>query len=746
MQMLKISGIRAYIAFTVALLGILLLGGISYGDSQSSTNYTIPNDVLSSGGETMDTTSYALASTLGQASAIGISSSGSYKNSAGFWPPVFSTAGGQAINFSLSVSIDPALAGSVTAPAINCPVDCNGAYNEGTEITLTASPTIGYQFDHWGGDVSSSDNPLLVSMNADMNITAVFIEAPGDEPTASTVGSTSVTENSAVLEGTVNPNGLDTTYYFEYGTTSCLGFSTEIILLTAGYNNVPVDYELDELSSNTTYYFRMVASNSQGTTYGDVLTFITQNQGVGLPPLKPELTSSLDEADDISLLPTFYTGLFSDPDSDDRHLQTEWQISETCDFISIVLETVSATNLYQLTAPHLNLLPNTTYHWRVRYYDNHLNHSDWSDAWAFTTQANTNDQNSNGIPDDLENQTVDLDNDGRPDIQQEDIKTINTVIGNCQIGVSIADEPNATAIEEIDSIDHKTISDIVRPYDMPLGLVAFRVLVKTPGDTINVTLYFCRAMPEEMTWYNYSSVDGWSDFSDYATFSPDRKSLTLELKDGGQGDADGVANGVIVDPSGSGIASFLEGLVFDVQTSDGIGYANIYIDEVFVKTFDDGHYLTMILPGNYPVITFAQGYDPRFDTFEIPEVFTINKDIGLTPVTGNTEPTVFITSPISDMTINAGETIVFRCTVTNGNDPLSYTWNFGGGVSNYEHEYPGRITFQNAGTFTVTLTANDVDGDTSSDTVTITVLGSSDNGGGGGGGGGGGCFINILRY
>ena len=42
----------------------------------------------------------------------------------------------------------------------------------------------------------------------------------------------------------------------------------------------------------------------------------------------------------------------------------------------------------------------------------------------------------------------------------------------------------------------------------------------------------------------------WYDFSAYAKFASDRRSVTLTLTDGGPGDADGVANGVIVDPAG----------------------------------------------------------------------------------------------------------------------------------------------------------------------------------------------------
>jgi hypothetical protein len=40
----------------------------------------------------------------------------------------------------------------------------------------------------------------------------------------------------------------------------------------------------------------------------------------------------------------------------------------------------------------------------------------------------------------------------------------------------------------------------------------------------------------------------WLDYSDYTSFSPNRKEVYLTLKDGGFGDADGIENGIIVDP------------------------------------------------------------------------------------------------------------------------------------------------------------------------------------------------------
>ena len=86
---------------------------------------------------------------------------------------------------------------------------------------------------------------------------------------------------------------------------------------------------------------------------------------------------------------------------------------------------------------------------------------------------------------------------------------------------------------------------------MPFGLINFRIAVAKPGDQAVVKLYFSQAAPASSKWYKYDPIAGrWYDFSAYAKFGADRFSVTLTLTDGGPGDSDGVANGVIVDPAG----------------------------------------------------------------------------------------------------------------------------------------------------------------------------------------------------
>lgn len=96
---------------------------------------------------------------------------------------------------------------------------------------------------------------------------------------------TSVTSSSAQLNGTVNPNGGNTTCYFEYGKSIKYGAITGNKWLGSGTTNVPVNATLTGLAPKTGYHFRIVATNSAGTSYGDDQTFTT-TKGKDMPWLR----------------------------------------------------------------------------------------------------------------------------------------------------------------------------------------------------------------------------------------------------------------------------------------------------------------------------------------------------------------------------------------------------------------------------------------------------------------------------
>jgi hypothetical protein len=99
--------------------------------------------------------------------------------------------------------------------------------------------------------------------------------APSNPPTATTGAPANVGQSGASVNGTVNPAGQATTYYFEYGPTSDYGFETSAIDGGSSSTDEPASANLAGLQSSTTYHYRLVAFNPGGTTLGSDQTFTT---------------------------------------------------------------------------------------------------------------------------------------------------------------------------------------------------------------------------------------------------------------------------------------------------------------------------------------------------------------------------------------------------------------------------------------------------------------------------------------
>ena len=98
---------------------------------------------------------------------------------------------------------------------------------------------------------------------------------PASPTTASTSAASQVMGLSANANGTVNPEGLETTVYFQYGTTTAYGSTSASQDAGQGTSSESIALPLTGLSGDTTYHYQLVAVNQSGTYYGGDQTFTT---------------------------------------------------------------------------------------------------------------------------------------------------------------------------------------------------------------------------------------------------------------------------------------------------------------------------------------------------------------------------------------------------------------------------------------------------------------------------------------
>jgi hypothetical protein len=107
-------------------------------------------------------------------------------------------------------------------------------------------------------------------------------QAQSAKPAVSTGAVADLTSQSATLLGKVNASGARTTYHFQYGTTARFGAVTPTGVAAAGAGTINVTAALGGLAPFTTYHYRVIARNRNGTTTGARRTFKTLRQPLGL--------------------------------------------------------------------------------------------------------------------------------------------------------------------------------------------------------------------------------------------------------------------------------------------------------------------------------------------------------------------------------------------------------------------------------------------------------------------------------
>jgi hypothetical protein len=122
------------------------------------------------------------------------------------------------------------------------------------------------------------------------------------------------------------------------------------------------------------------------------------------------------------------------------------------------------------------------------------------------------------------------------------------------MAVEVLADNGVRYISALESTDLATLgSPDSFPYELPLGMISYRLMLEDVGGLARIRIYFSEPAPQAARWVKYDLAGGWQDYTAHAVFADDRLSVEVEFRDGGSGDADGVANGIIVDPSGIGI-------------------------------------------------------------------------------------------------------------------------------------------------------------------------------------------------
>jgi len=241
-----------------------------------------------------------------------------------------------------------------TINGAGCPFPGTGAKTSFTDATTP-------NMKSWAGASTAKPITAIAENTTTKVITFAFMggATTATAPLATSNAATGISTSGATLNGSVTANNATTTVTFEYGTTTSYGTSVNASPASVtGATATAVSATLTGLANNTTYYYRVKAVNSVGTTYGAQQSFTTSavvapsattNAATSVASTSSTLNGSVN-ANGTSTTVTFEYG-------------TTTSYGSTA---NATPATVTGSAATAVTAALTGLVANTTYYYRVK--------------------------------------------------------------------------------------------------------------------------------------------------------------------------------------------------------------------------------------------------------------------------------------------------------------------------------------------------------------------------------------------
>jgi len=459
--------------------------------------------------------------------------------------------------YTLTVNVNPDGSGTVEKNPDKT------EYEEGEEVQLTANANAGYVFDHWEGDVAdpNSANTTII-MDENETVTAVF-----------TVGAPELSVNPTSVDVSFNignpeePTQKETQITIENtGGSGVLTWNVGEINYQQGSGWINIFVPTNGIGGNlnpgeqTTIVLQVNRTGLAAGTYHATVPIEsnagTENINVTMRIDTPPVAAVIYPIDEDVKVETFlsFKAQFTDPDEEDEIIESTWEIySGTPTTGTLIYRKKLSGSQNTLSLPwglfkHIieRQGEENEYWWRVKCKDNLGGlESEWANSETFTVSPDDTMANQQF---DQATENLILNNFANAGIAAEtafkDAVNSETIVAGIDTGNLQMRSMDPVEIEGSEAFNIEYLFDI-------------RVDGLTAGEIVVVSIF----IPGNYTgnWYKYNPIDDtWNIYTDatiVGTVTVNGQTYTridLTLTDGGDGDFDGMANGIIVDPSGLG--------------------------------------------------------------------------------------------------------------------------------------------------------------------------------------------------